>query len=169
MTGLNDRKRKKLSEEDFKPSYGNDGILLVIRPGFMLKDLKLVDMLYSATAMRRPIAAFGRKRQDLRTLAFETMTISLPSFRTTFLPKNYMGVGVIIVHLVVKQEPHATPPSSDDRHPSPCSHVAPRSYARRRLLAVDSYSASFPKLRGLSFPLTVLGRIDSKSPDTRIV
>lgn len=82
-----------MSEEDFKLNYGNDGILLVIRSGFMLKALKLVDMLYSATAIRCPIVAFDRKIQDLRTLACETMTISLPSFRTTFLPKELYGGG----------------------------------------------------------------------------
>lgn len=59
----------------------------------MLKALKLADMLYSATAIRRPIVAFGRKRQDLRTLAFETTTKSPPSFSTTFLPKELYGGG----------------------------------------------------------------------------
>lgn len=119
----------------------------------MLKALKLVDMLYSATAIRCPIVAFDRKIQDLRTLACETMTISLPSFRTTFLPKELYGGGGN--HSTFGDETSASCDASFVRWSSSitmfscdAAFVCSSSYARRHMLVVMLvviYSSSYAR------------------------
>lgn len=97
--------------------HGNGGIIVLIRVGgFRSKSLNLVDMFHLAIAMhRRHIMAFGFKSQTLRTLAFETPTISISCFRTSHSPKPTGGCQ----NLMMKQESVAVAVC----HLSPASRV----------------------------------------------